>query len=75
MTIAILPPVGSVWVHRSDPHDIAIVVGYDTIIPSRTSKAESGKNNAIKIHKVNTNTQTIEVTNTFTWKYKPLENK
>ncbi len=70
-----LPPIGSVWVRTKDPHDVVVVKGYDTIIPHRTSKAESGKNNVIKIHKVNTNTQTIEVTNTFTWNYKPLEGK
>jgi len=71
MTTTTLPPIGSAWVHRSDPHNIAIVTGYGTI----QLKHVGQKKNVIRIHKVETNTQTIEITNTFTWKYKPLETK
>ena len=71
MTATALPPIGSVWIHRSDPHDIAIVTGYNMI----QLKHVGQKNNVIKIHKDETNTETIEIINTFTWKYKPLENK
>lgn len=70
MTTPYLPPIGSVWVRVKDPHDIVVVKGYDTIAPNgdRTTK-----NNVVKIHKVNTNTQTIEIMHMFTWHYKLLQ--
>jgi len=69
MTTTYLPPIGSVWVNKKNPHDIAIVRGYNTVAPIGNKRM---KNNVVKIHKVNTNTTTIEITNTFTWVYKPL---
>ena len=69
MTTTYLPPIGSVWVHTKDPHDIVIVRGYNTISPQNNRDA---KNNVIKIHRVKTNTQTIEITHMFTWHYKLL---
>ena len=64
-----LPPIGSMWVSKKDPHDIAIVVGHGTI----RLKHVGGKNKLVKIHKVKTNTEDVEITTTFTWLYKPLE--
>ena len=67
-----LPPIGSTWVHKKDPHDIVVVTGYNTIAPKGGNHI---KNNVIKIHRVKTNTQTIEITHTFTWAFKPLEQR
>ena len=71
MTTPYLPPIGSVWVHVKDPHDIVVVTGYNTIQPKHVGQ----KNNVVKIHKVKTNTQTIEIMHMFTWHYKLLEIK
>ena len=70
MTTTYLPPIGSVWVRIKDPHDIVIVKGYNTVAPSGD---RSVKNNVVHIHKVNTNTPTIEITDMFTWHYKLLQ--
>ena len=70
MTTTYLPPIGSVWVRTKDPHDIVIVKGYNTVAPSGDKTV---KNNVIKIHKVNTNTPTIELLHMFTWHYKLLQ--
>lgn len=69
MTTTHLPPIGSVWVNKKNPHDIAIVRGYETI------QLKHGKSDhkLLKIHKLKNNAQTVEVTSTFTWIYKPLE--
>ena len=64
-----LPPIGSMWVHKQNPHDIAIVVGHSTIQLKHIDK----KHKLVKIHKVKTNTEDVEITSTFTWLYKPLE--
>ena len=67
MTTTYLPPIGSVWVRNKDPHDIVVVTGYSTV-----SRKHTKKNNIVKIHKVNTNTPTIELLHMFTWHYKLL---
>ena len=69
-TTTTLPPIGSTWVHKKDPHDIVVVTGYNTIAPEGD---DTIKNNVVKVHRVKTNTPTIEITNTFTWAFKPLE--
>jgi hypothetical protein len=68
MSTTTLPPIGSAWIHKTDPHDIVVVTGYSTV-----SRKQTKKNNIVKIHKVKTNTQTIELMHMFTWHYKPLE--
>ena len=62
-----LPPIGSVWVNTKNPHDIVIVTGHDSVL--------SKHSNVVKIHKILSNTQTQDTIGTFTWIYKPLENK
>lgn len=69
MTTTDLPPIGSVWVNKKNPHDIAIVVGHSTI----QLKHVGGKNDIIMLHKLQHNTRISEITTTFTWLYKPLE--
>jgi hypothetical protein len=64
-----LPPIGSMWVHKQNPQNIAIVVGYNTIQLKHVGKEHS----LVKLHKVQLNTQDVEVISTFTWLYKPLE--
>ena len=71
MTTTDLPPIGSVWVNKKNPHDIAIVRGYDTI----QLKHSGSPHNLLKIHKLINNSQTVEVTSTFTWTYKPLSER
>ena len=71
MTTTSLPPIGSTWVHqKKTQYDIVVVTGYNTIAPK---VGDHIKNNVIKVHRVKTNTPTIEITNTFTWAFKPLE--
>jgi hypothetical protein len=69
MSTTYLPPIGSVWVHTKDPSDIVIVKGYNTVTPQNN---RDQKNNVIRIHRVKTNTPTIEITHMFTWHYKLL---
>ena len=70
MTTA-LPPIGSVWIHKKDDR-IAIVKGYATITPEQFPRP-SDKNNMVKYQEVASGTDRIEVTNMFTWNFKPLE--
>jgi hypothetical protein len=69
MTTTYLPPIGSVWVRNKDPSDIVIVKGYNTVAPIGDLTI---KNNVVKLHKVSTNTPTIEIMHMFTWHYKLL---
>lgn len=69
MTTTYLPPIGSVWMRVKHPHDIVIVTGYNTI----QLKHVGEKNHIVKIHKVNTNTPSIEILHMFTWHYKLLQ--
>jgi hypothetical protein len=69
MTTTDLPPIGSMWVHKQNPQNIAIVVGYNTIQLKHIDK----KHKLVKLHKVQFNTQDVEIVSTFTWLYKPLE--
>jgi hypothetical protein len=70
MSTTTLPPIGSAWIHKTNPHDIVVVTGYNTIAPTGD---KSIMNNIVKLHQVGHNTHTIEVTSIFTWHYKPLE--
>ena len=69
MTATYLPPIGSVWVRTKDPHDIVVVTGYNTVAP----RGDKSSINVVKIHKVNTNTSSIELLHMFTWHYKLLQ--
>ena len=69
MTTTYLPPIGSVWVRVKEPHDLVIVKGYDIVAP----RGDKSSINVVKIHKVNTNTPTIEILYMFTWHYKLLQ--
>jgi len=66
-----LPPKGSVWIHKKDGR-IAIVKGYATITPESFPRP-SDKNNMVKYREVASGTDRIEVRDTFTWNFKPLE--
>jgi hypothetical protein len=67
MATTSLPPIGSVWVCKANPHDMAIVLGYETVL--------SNKPNVVRFHRTKTNTVTQDTIGTFTWIYKPLETK
>ena len=67
MTTTSLPPIGSVWVNHNNPHDMAVVLGYETVL--------SNKPNVVRFHRTSTNTVTQDTIGTFTWIYKPLETK
>lgn len=69
MTTPYLPPIGSVWVRVKNENDIVIVKGYDTVAP----KGDKSSINVVKIHKVNTNTPSLEILHMFTWHYKLLQ--
>jgi len=71
MTTTDLPPIGSVWIHKTDGR-IAIVKGYRTLTLASYPRS-SDKNNCIKYQEVASGADRIEVTNTFTWNFKPLE--
>ena len=47
-----------------------LVRGYDTVRPTG---CRTGENNIIKLLRTAENRQTTEITNQFTWDYKPLE--
>ncbi len=70
MTTTYLPPIGSVWVHTGRVDRLEVLKGYKTISPENN---RDQKNNVIKIHRVRTNTPTIEITHMFTWHYKLLQ--
>jgi hypothetical protein len=67
MSTTTLPPVGSAWINKKDPHDIVLVTGHMSIM------ARTNKNNVIKIHRLNTNQHDYAIQGMFTWHYKPLE--
>ena len=68
MTTTDLPPIGSVWVHKQNPHNIVIVVGHSAVQLRKDQQSL-----LLKIHRVQFNTQDVEIIGTFTWLYKPLE--
>jgi hypothetical protein len=70
MTTTDLPPIGSVWVHKQNPHDIAIVVGHSKI---QLKHVDAKEHKLVMLHKLQHDTRTSEITTTFTWLYKPLE--
>lgn len=67
MTTTSLPPIGSVWVNHNNPHDMAIILGYDSVL--------SVTPNVIKFHRTISNSEHQDTVGTFTWIYKPLETK